>query len=84
MDCISVGAPWNDLGTEAHRQLLGYYRDRFITAIEDLSLAPVGDKWIDFLTLGGLRIKGVDSSQVNVTAFLNDLDFLDEDEDENA
>lgn len=84
MDWISVGAPWNDLGTEAHRQLLGYYRDRFITAIEDLSLAPVGDKWIDFLTLGGLRIKGVDSSQVNVTAFLNDLDFLDEDEDENA
>ena len=44
----------------------------------------MGDKWIDFLTLGGLRIKGVDSSQVNVTAFLNDLDFLDEDEDENA
>ena len=84
MDWISVGAPWNDLGTEAHRQLLGYYRDRFITAIEDLSLAPVGDKWIDFLTLGGLRIKGVDSSQVNVTAFLNDLDFLDEDEDGNA
>lgn len=79
LDWISVGAPWNDLGTEAHRQLLGYYRDNFITAIEDLSLAPVEDKWIDFVTLGPLRIAGVDSSQVSVTAFLNDLDFLIED-----
>lgn len=78
MDWLSVAAPWNDLGTEAHRQLLGYYRDNFVTAIEDLSLAPVGDNWIDFLTLGGLRIKGIDSSQVSVTAFLNDLDFLDD------
>ena len=76
MDWISVAAPWNDLGTEAHRQLLGYYRDNFITAIEDLSLAPVGDSWIDFITLGGLRINGVDSSQVCVTAFLNDMDLL--------
>lgn len=79
LDWISVGAPWNDLGTEAHRQLLGAYRDRFITAIEDLSLAPVGDKWIDFVTLGPLRIAGIDSSQVSVTAFLNDMDFLIED-----
>lgn len=78
MDWISVGAPWNDLGTEAHRQLLGYYRENFITAIEDLSLAPVGDKWIDFITLGPLRVKGIDSSQVSVTAFLNDMDFLDD------
>ena len=79
LDWISVGAPWNDLGTEAHRQLLGAYRDNFITAIEDLSLAPVGDKWIDFVTLGPLRVAGVDSSQVSVTAFLNDMDFLIED-----
>lgn len=79
MDWISVGAPWNDMGTEAHRQLLGYYRDNFVTAIEDLSLAPVGDAWIDFITLGGLRIRGIDSSQVSVTAFLNDMDFLEED-----
>lgn len=79
MDWISVGAPWNDLGTEAHRQLLGYYRDTFITAIEDMSLAPIGDAWIDFLTLGPLRITGIDSSQVSVTAFLNDMDFLIED-----
>lgn len=79
LDWLSVAAPWNDLGTEAHRELLGYYRDNFVTAIEDLSLAPVEDKWIDFLTLGGLRIKGIDSSQVNVTAFLNDMDFLIED-----
>lgn len=80
-DWISVGAPWNDLGTEAHRQLLGYYRDNFITAIEDLSLEPVGDAWIDFITLGPLRIKGIDSSQVSVTAFLNDFDLFDDGDD---
>lgn len=69
---MSIAAPTNDHGPEIHRWLLGNYNDRIITGIEDMSLAPIGDKKIKFLTMGPLRIKGVDSAQVNAMALLED------------
>ena len=72
MDWMSIAAPTNDHGPEAHRWLLGNYNDHIITGIEDMSLAPIGDKKIKFLTMGPLRIKGVDSAQVNAMALLED------------
>lgn len=72
MDWMSIAAPTNDHGPEAHRWPLGNYNDHIITGIEDMSLAPIGDKKIKFLTMGPLRIKGVDSAQVNAMALLED------------
>ncbi|MEZ7897942.1 MAG: cyclase family protein [Flaviflexus sp.] len=42
MDWMSIAAPANDHGPEAHRWLLGNYNDHIITGIEDMSLAPPG------------------------------------------
>lgn len=72
MDWLSIGSPSNDLGAEAHRWLLGNYTDHVITGIEDMTLAPLGDKNIKAITLGPLRVKDVDSAQVNAIAWLED------------
>lgn len=72
MDWLSIASPTNDYGPEAHRQLLGNYTDHVILGIEDISLKPLGDKEIKLITLGPLRVKGVDSCQVNVMAWLED------------
>ncbi|MDO4252957.1 MAG: cyclase family protein [Rothia sp. (in: high G+C Gram-positive bacteria)] len=72
MDWLSIASPANDFGAEAHRWLLGNYQDRYIVGIEDMSLAPLGDKDIEVLTLGPLRVRGVDSAQVSVMALLAD------------
>jgi hypothetical protein len=37
-----------------------------------MTLAPIGDKQIEVLTLGPLRVNGIDSAQVNVMALLAD------------
>lgn len=68
MDFLSIGSPCNDLAVEAHRWLLGYYSEKFITAIEDMSLSPLGNEAIQFITLGPSRIVGADSGQVSVMA----------------
>ncbi|CCI83246.1 cyclase family protein [Corynebacterium otitidis] len=70
MDWLSVGSPTNDYGTPAHRWLLGCRNDHLITAVEDMSLAPLGRRRIEFLTLGPLRLAGVDSAQVAAIAAL--------------
>lgn len=72
MDWMSVASPLYDFGPEAHEWLLGNHTDHVITAIEDMSLAPIGDKKIDVLTMGPLRLKGVDSAPVNIMALLAD------------
>lgn len=72
MDWMSIASPTNDHGPEAHRWLLGNYSDHIITGIEDMSLAPIGDKKIKVLTMGPLRVKGIDSGQVNAMALLED------------
>lgn len=72
MDWMSIAAPTNDHGPEAHRWLLGNYSDHIIVGIEDMSMKAIGDKTIKLVTLGPLRIKGVDSSQVNAMALLED------------
>ena len=72
MDWLSIASPTNDFGPEAHRWLLGNYTDHVILGIEDISLAPLGDRRIKLVTLGPLRVKGVDSCQVNVMAWLED------------
>ena len=70
MDFLSIGSPCNDLGVEAHRWLLGYYGEKFIIAIEDMTLAPLQDQLPQLLTLGPSRIVGADSGQVSVMAGL--------------
>ena len=72
VDFRSLGSPTNDYGPEAHRWLLGNYTGHIICAIEDINLEPLGEKKIKAITLGPLRVKGVDSSQVNVMAWLED------------
>ncbi len=69
---MSIAAPTNDHGPEAHRWLLGNYNDHVITGIEDMSLAPLENKKIKVLTMGPLRVKGIDSGQVNAMALLAD------------
>lgn len=68
MDFLSIGSPCNDLAVEAHRWLLGYYSENFITAIEDMALSTLEDKTIHLITLGPCRIVGADSGQVSVIA----------------
>jgi kynurenine formamidase len=72
MDWLSIGSPSNDHGVDAHQWLLGNHVDRTIVGIEDMTLAPIGDKQIEVLTLGPLRVNGIDSAQVNVMALLAD------------
>ncbi|MCI1748367.1 MAG: cyclase family protein [Acidipropionibacterium sp.] len=72
MDWLSIGPPSNDLGAEAHRWLLGNYTDHVITGIEDMTLASLAHRTIRSITLGPLRVKGVDSAQVNAMAWLED------------
>ncbi len=72
MDWLSIASPTNDHGVEAHRWLLGNYTDHIILGIEDISLEPVGDKWIKLLTLGPLMVEGVDSTLLGVMAWLED------------
>ena len=55
-----------------HRWLLGNYTGHIVCAIEDMDLEPLSNKKIKAITLGPLRVKGVDSSQVNVMAWLED------------
>lgn len=68
LDFLSIGSPCNNLGVDAHQWLLGYHTDKFITAVEDMMLSPLENKKIKGITLGPLRIVGVDSSQVSVIA----------------
>ncbi len=70
MDFLSIGSPTNDYGVEAHRWLLGNYTDHVICAIEDMPLDALGDRPIKAITLGPLRIKGVDSSQICAMAWV--------------
>lgn len=72
MDWLSVASPLYDFGPEAHYWLLGNYTGHVITAIEDMHLAPIGDKKIKLVTMGPLRIKGIDSAPVNAMAWLED------------
>ncbi|MDO4887598.1 MAG: cyclase family protein [Actinomycetaceae bacterium] len=72
MDFLSIASPTNDYGVEAHRWLLGNYTDHIICGIEDMPLDALGDRKIKAITLGPLRIKGVDSSQVCAMAWLED------------
>ncbi|MDR0959865.1 MAG: cyclase family protein [Propionibacteriaceae bacterium] len=74
MDWLSIGSPSNDYGKEAHQWLLGSFNnsEHIICGIEDMTLAPIGDKKIKVLTLGPLRVQGVDSAQVNAMALLED------------
>lgn len=77
MDFLSIGSPCNDLAVEAHRWLLGYYSEKFITAIEDMPLSPLGDEEIQLITLGPSRIVGADSAQVSVIAQIGHQAILD-------
>ncbi len=70
MDWLSIASPANDHGPEAHRWLLGNYTDHIITGIEDMPMAIIGDKKIKFLTLGPLRVDGVDSVPVSPMAWV--------------
>ncbi|MFT4225421.1 cyclase family protein [Micropruina sp.] len=72
MDWLSIASPSNGYGKDAHQWLLGNHVDRYIVGIEDMTLAPLGDKKIEFITLGPLRVRGVDGAQVNVMAKLAD------------
>lgn len=72
LDFLSIGSPCNDLGADAHQWLLGMHTEKFITAIEDMMLMPLGDKVIKRVTLGPLRIIGADSSQVSIIAEVED------------
>lgn len=67
-DFLAIGAPWNDLAGIAHQNLLGLYSDKFITAIEDMKLAEIGNRRVCSVYLGPLRIVGADSGQVSVIA----------------
>jgi kynurenine formamidase len=72
MDFLSIGSPCNDLGKDGHQWLLGYHTKKFVTAIEDMPLSPLGNKKIKTVTLGPLRIVGADSAQVSVIAEIED------------
>lgn len=72
MDWLSIASPSNNHGPEAHRWLLGNYTGHVITGIEDMPMAVIGDKKIRFLTLGPLRLEGVDSVPLSPMAWLED------------
>lgn len=70
MDFLSVASPTNDYGIEAHHWLLGNYNDHIICAIEDMPLDDLADHKIKLITLGPLRVVGVDSSQLCAMAWV--------------
>ena len=70
MDFLSVASPTNDYGVEAHHWLLGNYNDHIICAIEDMPLDALADHRIKAITLGPLRVKGIDSSQLCAMAWV--------------
>ena len=72
LDFLSIGSPSNDLAKDAHQWLLGYHTKKFITAIEDMLLSPLGNKKINVVTLGPARLVGADSAQVSVMAEIED------------
>lgn len=72
MDWMSIATPANDYGRPAHQWLLGEFTDHVICGIEDMSMVEIGDSELEFLTLGPLRVKGVDSAQVNAMAYIAD------------
>lgn len=73
MDWLSIASPSNDYGVDAHHWLLGKYTDNFVTGIEDMSMAALEDgRQIEWVTLGPLRVVGIDSAQVNIMARLAD------------
>ena len=70
MDFLAIGSPSNkipesDSPMNCHRNILGYYTGKFVTAIEDMHLSeiPKDAKIVQFFN-APLRIKGLDSSQV--------------------
>ena len=71
---MSIATPANDFGQPAHQWLLGEFTDHIICGIEDMSMVEIGEDAakIEFMTLGPLRIQGIDSAQVNVMAYLAD------------
>lgn len=73
-DFLSIGSPCNDLSVAAHQALLGCYKDKFITGIEDMNLEPLYriDKKIRRVIVAPLRMAKVDSSQVTVIADFED------------
>ncbi len=70
MDFLAIGSldpniPDSSSPPECHRNLLGYYTGKFITAIEDMHLKDIPDgASITLFINAPLRIKGLDSSQV--------------------
>jgi arylformamidase len=68
LDFLSVGTPANDLAAASHQWLLGVHTKKFITAIEDMPMSPLDNKKIISVTLGPLRIEGIDSAQLSIMA----------------
>ncbi len=78
VDFLAVGTPSPDVPEgenpmEVHRNLLGYYTGRFVTAVEDMHLSdlPAGKKITRFFN-APLLIVGLDSSQVTCIAEIED------------
>lgn len=70
MDFLAIGSPsakvpQGELPPDCHRNILGYYTGRFVTAVEDMHLSelPEGANIVRFFN-APLRIVGLDSSQV--------------------
>lgn len=70
MDFLALGSaspdcPEGEFPPDCHRNILGYYTGKFVTAIEDMHLAdlPKDAKIVRFFN-APLLIKGLDSSQV--------------------
>lgn len=64
MDFLALGSPCNDLPPECHRNMLGYYTEKFVTAIEDMHLSDIPAGCLKQFFNAPLRVLGVDSSQV--------------------
>lgn len=78
MDFLAIGSPSSkvpegELPPDCHRNILGYYTGKFVTAIEDMHLSdiPAGKKILRIFN-APLRIKGLDSSQVTCIAEIED------------
>ena len=78
MDFLAIGSPSpavpkGELPADCHRHILGYFSEKFCTAIEDMHLSELPkNKKIDRLINAPLRIVGVDSSQVVCIAEVED------------
>lgn len=78
MDFLAIGSPSSkvpegELPPDCHRNILGYYTNKFVTAVEDMHLSeiPKDAKILQFFN-APLLIKGLDSSQVVCIAEIED------------